>query len=100
QPPTSDTRHGEPGMRRRRPPDVAQVGLFGRPALEHNMDTVYWVREIVEKGAQWFASQGRNGRKGLRSFSVSGRVKKPGVHLAPAGITLKELVAEFCGGML
>jgi formate dehydrogenase len=60
---------------------------------------VYWVREIVEKGAQWFASQGRNGRKGLRSFSVSGRVKKPGVHLAPAGITVKELIAEYCGGM-
>src|SRR4030095_14296785 len=64
------------------------------------METVYWVREIIEKGPQWFASQGRNGRKGLRSFSVSGRVKNPGVHLAPAGITLKELVDEYCGGML
>ena len=61
---------------------------------------MYWVREIVEKGAQWFASQGRNGRKGLRSFSVSGRVKKPGVHLAPAGITVNELIDEYCGGML
>src|SRR5687768_16864291 len=91
---------GKRGMPRLRPPYVAQVGLFGRPTLEHNMETVYWVREIVEKGAQWFAAQGRNGRKGLRSFSVSGRVKKPGVHLAPAGITLKELVQEFCGGML
>src|SRR5438034_680284 len=91
---------GKRGMPRLRPPYVAQVGLFGRPTLEHNMETVYWVREIVEKGAQWFASQGRNGRKGLRSFSVSGRVKKPGVHLAPAGITLKQLVEEFCGGML
>jgi formate dehydrogenase len=91
---------GKRGMPRLRPPYVAQVGLFGRPTLEHNMETVYWVREIVEKGPQWFASQGRNGRKGLRSFSVSGRVKKPGVHLAPAGITLKELVDEFCGGML
>jgi NADH:ubiquinone oxidoreductase subunit F (NADH-binding)/NADH:ubiquinone oxidoreductase subunit E len=91
---------GKRGMPRLRPPYVAQVGLFGRPTLEHNMETVYWVREIVEKGAQWFASQGRNGRKGLRSFSVSGRVKKPGVHLAPAGITLKELVEEYCGGML
>ena len=91
---------GKRGMPRLRPPYVAQVGLFGRPTLEHNMESVYWVREIVEKGAQWFASQGRNGRKGLRSFSVSGRVKKPGVHLAPAGITLKELVAEYCGGML
>ena len=91
---------GKRGMPRLRPPYVAQVGLFGRPTLEHNMETVYWVREIVEKGAQWFASQGRNGRKGLRSFSVSGRVKKPGVHLAPAGITVKELIAEYCGGML
>jgi len=91
---------GKRGMPRLRPPYVAQVGLFGRPTLEHNMETVHWVREIVEKGPKWFASQGRNGRKGLRSFSVSGRVKKPGVHLAPAGITLKELVDEFCGGML
>jgi len=91
---------GKRGMPRLRPPYVAQVGLFGRPTLEHNMETVYWVREIVEKGAQWFASQGRNGRKGLRSFSVSGRVKNPGVHLAPAGITVKELIREFCGGML
>ena len=91
---------GKRGMPRLRPPYVAQVGLFGRPTLEHNMETVYWVREIVEKGAQWFASQGRNGRKGLRSFSVSGRVKKPGVHLAPAGITVAELIREYCGGML
>jgi formate dehydrogenase beta subunit len=91
---------GKRGMPRLRPPYVAQVGLFGRPTLEHNMETVYWVREIVEKGAQWFASQGRHGRKGLRSFSVSGRVKQPGVHLAPAGITLRELVDEYCGGML
>jgi formate dehydrogenase len=90
---------GKRGMPRLRPPYVAQVGLFGYPTLEHNMETVYWVREIVEKGAQWFASHGRNGRKGLRSFSVSGRVKKPGVHLAPAGITVKELIVEYCGGM-
>jgi formate dehydrogenase len=91
---------GKRGMPRLRPPYVAQVGLFGYPTLEHNMETVYWVREIVEKGAQWFASQGRNGRKGLRSFSVSGRVKKPGVHIAPAGITIQQLIDEFCGGML
>ena len=91
---------GKRGMPRLRPPYVAQVGLFGRPTLEHNLETVYWVREIVEKGAQWFAAQGRHGRKGLRSFSVSGRVKKPGVHLAPAGITVKELIDEYCGGML
>jgi len=89
-------KRGEPRMR---PPYIAQVGLFGRPTLEHNFETLYWVREIVEKGPQWFAGQGRNGRKGLRSFSVSGRVKNPGVKLAPAGITLRELVDEFCGGM-
>jgi len=90
---------GKRGMPRLRPPYVAQVGLFNRPTLEHNMETLHWVREILERGADWFASQGRNGRKGLRSFSVSGRVKKPGVHLAPAGITVKELIAEYCGGM-
>jgi NADH:ubiquinone oxidoreductase subunit F (NADH-binding) len=91
---------GKRGMPRLRPPYVAQVGLFGYPTLEHNMETLYWVRDILEKGADWFAGHGRNGRKGLRSFSVSGRVKKPGVHLAPAGITVKELIAEYCGGML
>ena len=91
---------GKRGMPRLRPPYVAQVGLFNRPTLEHNMETLHWVREILERGAEWFASQGRNGRKGLRSFSVSGRVKKPGVHLAPAGITARELIAEYCGGML
>jgi NADH:ubiquinone oxidoreductase subunit F (NADH-binding)/NADH:ubiquinone oxidoreductase subunit E len=90
---------GRRGMPRLRPPYVAQLGLFNRPTLEHNMESLYWVRDILEKGAEWFAAQGRNGRKGLRSFSVSGRVKKPGVHLAPAGITVKELIAEFCGGM-
>jgi formate dehydrogenase len=91
---------GKRGEPRLRPPYLAQVGLFGRPTLEHNMETLHWVRSIVENGAAWFANQGRNGRKGLRSFSVSGRVKKPGVHLAPAGITLNELIDEFCGGML
>ena len=91
---------GKRGMPRLRPPYVAQVGLFGHPTLEHNMETLYWVRDIVQKGADWFAGHGRNGRKGLRSFSVSGRVKKPGVHLAPAGITVKELIEEYCGGML
>jgi NADH:ubiquinone oxidoreductase subunit F (NADH-binding)/NADH:ubiquinone oxidoreductase subunit E len=91
---------GKRGEPRLRPPYVAQVGLFGRPTLEHNMETLHWVREIIEMGPAWFAAQGRNGRKGLRSFSVSGRVKKPGVHLAPAGITLRELVDEYCGGML
>ena len=91
---------GKRGMPRLRPPYVAQVGLFERPTLEHNMETVYWVRDILEKGVDAFAAHGRNGRKGLRSFSVSGRVQKPGVHLAPAGITLRELVDEYCGGML
>ncbi|MBF6988006.1 MULTISPECIES: NADH-ubiquinone oxidoreductase-F iron-sulfur binding region domain-containing protein [Cupriavidus] len=91
---------GKRGMPRLRPPYVAQVGLFGRPTLEHNFETLYWVRDIIEKGAEWFAAQGRNGRKGLRSFSVSGRVKKPGVHLAPAGISVRELIDEYCGGML
>ena len=91
---------GKRGMPRLRPPYVAQVGLFGRPTLEHNMETLYWVRDILEKGAAWFAGHGRHGRKGLRSFSVSGRVAKPGVHLAPAGITVRELIDEYCGGML
>ncbi len=91
---------GKRGMPRLRPPYVAQVGLFGRPTLEHNMETLFWVRDLIEQGAEWFAKNGRHGRKGLRSFSVSGRVKKPGVHLAPAGITVKELIDEYCGGML
>jgi formate dehydrogenase beta subunit len=91
---------GKKGMPRLRPPYVAQVGLFGRPTLEHNMETLYWVREILERGADWFASHGRRGRKGLRSFSVSGRVQRPGVHLAPAGISVRELIEEYAGGML
>jgi formate dehydrogenase len=89
-------KRGEPRMR---PPYIAQVGLFGRPTLEHNFETLYWVRDIVEKGADWFSGFGRHGRKGLRSFSVSGRVKQPGVKLAPAGITVQELIDEYCGGM-
>jgi formate dehydrogenase len=90
---------GKRGEPRKRPPYIAQVGLFGRPTLAHNFETLYWVREIVERGASWFSSQGRHGRQGLRSFSVSGRVKQPGVKLAPAGITLRELINEYCGGM-
>ncbi|HWV63395.1 MAG TPA: NADH-ubiquinone oxidoreductase-F iron-sulfur binding region domain-containing protein [Oxalicibacterium sp.] len=90
---------GKRGMPRLRPPYVAQVGLFGRPTLEHNFETLYWVREILEKGGEWFTSHGRNGRKGLRSYSVSGRVKNPGVKLAPAGVSIQELIDEFCGGM-
>src|SRR5260221_9256152 len=91
---------GKRGMPRLRPPYVAQVGLFGRPTLEHNMETLHWIRDILEKGAEAFASHGRHGRKGLRSFSVSGRVAKPGVHIAPAGITVRELIDEYAGGML
>jgi formate dehydrogenase len=91
---------GKRGLPRHRPPYVAQVGLFGRPTLEQNVETLYWVRDIVEKGAEWFTSHGRRERKGLRSFSVSGRVKEPGVKLAPAGVTARELIDEFCGGML
>jgi formate dehydrogenase beta subunit len=90
---------GKRGEPRKRPPYIAEVGLFGRPTLEHNFETLYWVRDIVEKGPAWFAGFGRNGRKGLRSFSVSGRVRQPGVKLAPAGITLQELIDEYCGGM-
>jgi NADH:ubiquinone oxidoreductase subunit F (NADH-binding)/NADH:ubiquinone oxidoreductase subunit E len=90
---------GKRGMPRLRPPYVAQVGLFGRPTLEHNFETLYWVRDILEKGSTWFTSHGRNNRNGLRSFSVSGRVKNPGVKLAPAGITIQELIDEYCGGV-
>jgi NADH:ubiquinone oxidoreductase subunit F (NADH-binding)/NADH:ubiquinone oxidoreductase subunit E len=91
---------GKRGLPRHRPPYVAQVGLFGRPTLEQNVETLYWVRDIVQKGADWFAAHGRRDRKGFRSFSVSGRVNKPGVVLAPAGVTARELIDEFCGGML
>src|SRR5260370_780858 len=90
---------GRRGLPRQRPPFPAQVGLFGRPTLCNNVETLYWVRDIVEKGPEWFTGQGRNGRKGLRTFSVSGRVRDPGVKLAPAGITARQLIDEFCGGM-
>ncbi len=90
---------GKRGEPRLRPPYIAERGLFARPTLEHNFETLFWVREILERGPEWFASQGRHGRQGLRSYSVSGRVKQPGVKLAPAGITLRELVDEYCGGM-
>ncbi len=90
---------GKRGLPRHRPPYVAQVGLFGRPTLEQNVETLYWIRDIVEKGAEWVTSQGRHERKGFRSFSVSGRVREPGVKLAPAGITARELIDEYCGGM-
>ena len=90
-------KRGEPRMR---PPYIAEVGLFGRPTLQHNFETLYWVRDIIEKGPEWFSGFGRNGLKGLRSFSVSGRVKNPGVKLAPAGITVQALIDEYCDGML
>jgi len=90
---------GKRGEPRLRPPYIAEKGLFGRPTLQHNAETLFWVREIVERGGGWFASQGRHGRQGLRRFSVSGRVKQPGVKLAPAGITARELIDQFCGGM-
>ncbi|MEQ6917783.1 NADH-ubiquinone oxidoreductase-F iron-sulfur binding region domain-containing protein [Halomonas aquatica] len=90
---------GKPGKPRHRPPLVAQVGLFGRPTLVNNVETVTWLPLIHEKGAEWFSGHGRHGRTGLRSFSLSGRVRRPGVHLAPAGITLAELVEEYGGGM-
>ena len=90
---------GKRGEPRLRPPYIAERGLFARPTLEHNFETLFWVREILERGPEWFASQGRHGRQGLRSYSVSGRVKEPGVKLAPAGITLRELIDEYCGGM-
>ena len=89
-------KRGEPRMR---PPYIAEVGLFGRPTLEHNFETLYWVRDIVQRGSQWFSSFGHNGRTGLRSFSVSGRIKNPGVKLAPAGITVRQLINDYCGGM-
>ncbi len=90
---------GKRGEPRLRPPYIAETGLFGRPTLEHNLETLHWVRDIVEKGAAWYAGHGRNGRRGLRAFSVSGRVRHPGVKLAPAGITARELIEGYCGGM-
>jgi formate dehydrogenase len=90
---------GKRGLPRHKPPFPSQVGLLGRPTLIHNVETIYWVRDIVERGAGWFKGHGRHGRQGLRSFSVSGRVNEPGVKLAPAGITIRELIDEYCGGM-
>lgn len=90
---------GKRGLPRHKPPYPFQVGLFGMPTLINNLETLFWVRDLVEQGAKWWTSQGRNGRSGLRSYSVSGRVKQPGVKLAPAGITVRELIDEYCGGM-
>jgi formate dehydrogenase len=90
---------GKRGLPRHKPPYPSQVGLFGRPTLVHNVETLYWVRDILERGPNWFSGEGRNGRNGRRSFSVSGRVREPGVKFAPAGITAQELIDEYCGGM-
>ncbi|NQV83385.1 MAG: SLBB domain-containing protein, partial [Rhodospirillales bacterium] len=90
---------GKRGLPRHRPPYVAEVGLFDRPTLVQNVETLHWIRDISERGPEWFSNEGRNGRHGLRSFSVSGRIRDPGVKLAPAGITVRELIDEFCGGM-
>jgi NADH:ubiquinone oxidoreductase subunit F (NADH-binding)/NADH:ubiquinone oxidoreductase subunit E len=90
---------GKRGLPRHKPPYPFQVGLFGLPTLINNIETLWWVRDIVEKGADWWKSHGRNDRHGLRSYSVSGRVKNPGMKLAPAGVTVRELIDEFCGGM-
>jgi formate dehydrogenase len=91
---------GKRGLPRHKPPFPYQVGLFGRPTLINNIETLYWIRDLLEKGVSWWTGFGRNGRAGLRSFSVSGRVKEPGVKLAPAGITVRELIDEYCGGMM
>ncbi|KQP59810.1 NADH-quinone oxidoreductase subunit F [Methylobacterium sp. Leaf111] len=90
---------GKRGLPRHKPPFPFQVGLFNRPTLINNVETLYWVRDLIEKGADWWKSHGRNGRVGLRSYSVSGRVKEPGVKLAPAGLTIRELIEEYCGGI-
>jgi len=91
---------GKRGLPRHKPPLPFQVGIFGRPTLINNVETLYWVRDLVERGPEWWTGQGRNGRKGLHVYSVSGRVKNPGVKIAPAGVTVRELIDEFCGGML
>lgn len=90
---------GKRGLPRHKPPFPAQVGLFGRPTLINNVETLYWVPEILARGADWFAGQGVNGGQGLRAFSVSGRVKRPGVVVAPGGTTARQLIDDYCGGM-
>ena len=90
---------GKRGLPRHRPPYVAEVGLFNSPTLTNNLETLFWIRDILEKGAKWYAEKGTGGNKGFHSFSVSGRVKEPGVKVAPAGITIQELIDNYCGGM-
>jgi formate dehydrogenase len=91
---------GKRGLPRHKPPLPFQVGIFGRPTLINNVETLYWIRDLVERGPEWWSSQGRNGRKGQHVYSVSGRIANPGVKIAPAGVTVRELIDEFCGGML
>lgn len=90
---------GRRGLPRHKPPFPSEAGLFGRPTLINNVETLYWAARIAEKGSAWWLGHGRNGAKGLRSYSVSGRVREPGVKIAPAGITARELIEEYCGGM-
>mgnify|MGYP003310435546 FL=1 len=90
---------GKRGLPRHRPPYVAEVGLFNSPTLTNNLETLFWIRDIIEKGSEWFAEKGVSGNKGFHSFSVSGRVKEPGVKVAPAGVTIQELIDDYCGGM-
>jgi formate dehydrogenase len=90
---------GKRGLPRHRPPYVAEVGLFNSPTLTNNLETLFWIRDIIEKGSEWFAQKGVSGNKGFHSFSVSGRVKEPGVKVAPAGVTIQELIDDYCGGM-
>ena len=90
---------GKRGLPRHRPPYVAEKGLFNKPTLTNNIETIFWIRDIIEKGSDWFAKQGIRGTKGFHSFSVSGRVKNPGVKLAPAGTTVQELIDDYCEGM-
>ncbi|HEY5412475.1 MAG TPA: NADH-ubiquinone oxidoreductase-F iron-sulfur binding region domain-containing protein, partial [Caulobacteraceae bacterium] len=90
---------GKRGLPRNRPPYIAEVGLFGRPTLNQNVETLWWIRDILDKGAEWFAALGKPGHPGIRSWSVSGRVREPGVKQAPAGVTVRELIDDYCGGM-
>jgi len=91
---------GKKGLPRHRPPFVASVGIFNKPTLVHNVETLHWIAKITREGSAVFGAHGVNGRKGLRSYSVSGRVRNPGIKLAPAGTTVCELIEEYSGGML
>ncbi|MAZ98616.1 MAG: NADH-quinone oxidoreductase subunit F [Rhodospirillaceae bacterium] len=90
---------GKRGYPRHRPPYVAEVGVFNRPTLVNNIETLFWIRDIIQKGPTWYNDQGTIEHPGFRSYSVSGRVRNPGVKLAPAGVTAQELIDDYCGGM-